>query len=106
MSRRRRRAQYDSSPNYQAKCQELLRTAADVFKEKGFEGITLHEIAERFETDRASIYYYFASKTGLFQAFSTTSWLMFSMRTSRLPRASSSATTTQPESCAASSSNR
>ena len=68
MSRRRRSAQNDSSPNYQAKRQELLRTAADVFKEKGFEGATLNDIAERFGTDRASIYYYFASKKELFQA--------------------------------------
>jgi AcrR family transcriptional regulator len=68
MSRRRRRAQDDSSPNYQAKRQDLLRTAAEVFREKGFEGTTLHDIAERFGTDRASIYYYFASKRELFQA--------------------------------------
>ncbi|GAA5063727.1 TetR/AcrR family transcriptional regulator [Nocardia callitridis] len=68
MSRRRRSAQNDSSPNYQAKRQELLRTAADVFREKGFEGATLNDIAERFGTDRASIYYYFASKKELFQA--------------------------------------
>ncbi|WP_276135688.1 TetR/AcrR family transcriptional regulator [Rhodococcus sp. T2V] len=68
MSRRRRSAQKDSSPNYQAKRQELLRTAAEVFKEKGFEAATLNDIAERFGTDRASIYYYFASKQELFQA--------------------------------------
>ena len=68
MSRRRRSARSDSSPNYQAKRQELLRTAAEVFREKGFEGATLNDIAERFGTDRASIYYYFASKKELFQA--------------------------------------
>lgn len=68
MSKRRRSAQNDSSPNYQAKRQELLRTAADVFRDKGYEGATLNDIAERFGTDRASIYYYFASKKELFQA--------------------------------------
>lgn len=39
-----------------------------MFKEKGFEAATLNDIAERFGTDRASIYYYFASKKELFQA--------------------------------------
>ncbi|WP_257015485.1 TetR/AcrR family transcriptional regulator [Rhodococcus sp. ACS1] len=68
MSRRRRSAQNDSSPNYQAKRQELLLTAAAIFGEKGFEATTLNDIAERLGTDRASIYYYFASKTELFQA--------------------------------------
>ncbi|MDT2007417.1 TetR/AcrR family transcriptional regulator [Rhodococcus opacus] len=68
MSRRRRSAQNDSSPSYQAKRRELLQTAADVFQEKGYDAATLHDIAERFGTDRASIYYYFASKKELFQA--------------------------------------
>lgn len=68
MSRRRRSAQNESSPNYQAKRRELLQDAAIVFQEKGYEAATLNDIAERFGTDRASIYYYFASKKELFQA--------------------------------------
>ncbi len=68
MSRRRRTAQNDSSPGYQAKRSELMRTAAEIFRDKGYEGATLNDIAESFGTDRASIYYYFASKKELFQA--------------------------------------
>ncbi len=41
--------------------------AGDVFKEKGYEAATLNDIATRFGTDRAAIYYYFASKEEIFQ---------------------------------------
>ncbi|MDF3303761.1 TetR/AcrR family transcriptional regulator [Rhodococcus sp. T2V] len=68
MSKRRRSAQNDGSPGYQAKRAELMSAAAAVFKEKGYEAATLNDVAERFGTDRASIYYYFASKKELFQA--------------------------------------
>lgn len=68
MSKRRSSAQNENSPGYQAKRTELMGVAAEVFKEKGFEAATLNDIAERFGTDRASIYYYFASKKELFQA--------------------------------------
>ncbi|NMN97524.1 TetR/AcrR family transcriptional regulator [Nocardiaceae bacterium YC2-7] len=68
MSKRRSSAQTENSPGYQAKRAELMGLAAEVFKEKGFEAATLNDIAERFGTDRASIYYYFASKKELFQA--------------------------------------
>jgi AcrR family transcriptional regulator len=52
---------------YRAKRNELLQIAGDVFKEKGYEAATLNDIAARFGTDRAAIYYYFASKQELFQ---------------------------------------
>jgi AcrR family transcriptional regulator len=68
MSKRRSSAQNENSPGYSAKRAELMALAAEVFKEKGFEATTLNDIAERFGTDRASIYYYFASKKELFQA--------------------------------------
>lgn len=67
LSRRRRTAQADPGPTYQARRNELLQIAGDVFKEKGFEAATLNDIAARFGTDRAAIYYYFASKDELFQ---------------------------------------
>ncbi|HVW40963.1 MAG TPA: TetR/AcrR family transcriptional regulator [Amycolatopsis sp.] len=67
LSQRRRSAQIEGSPAYQAKRAELLQIAGTVFKEKGFEATTLNDIAERFGTDRAAIYYYFASKSELFQ---------------------------------------
>lgn len=36
-----------------------------VFQEKGYAAATLHDIAERFGTDRASLYYYVGSKEEL-----------------------------------------
>lgn len=44
-----------------------MSRAAEIFKEKGYDGTTLNDIAEGFGTDRASIYYYFSSKRELFQ---------------------------------------
>lgn len=67
LSQRRRSALVEGSASYQAKRSELLQIAGDVFKEKGFEAATLNDIAARFGTDRAAIYYYFASKDELFQ---------------------------------------
>jgi AcrR family transcriptional regulator len=67
LSYRRRSAQAENSAVYQAKRAELLQIAGTVFKEKGFEATTLNDIAEHFGTDRAAIYYYFASKKELFQ---------------------------------------
>src|SRR5690349_22552857 len=67
LSKRRRTAQADGGPTYQAKRNELLQIAGDVFKEKGFEAATLNDIAARFGTDRAAIYYYFAGKDEIFQ---------------------------------------
>jgi TetR/AcrR family transcriptional regulator, cholesterol catabolism regulator len=67
LSKRRRSAQVEGGATYQAKRSELLQIAGDVFKEKGFEAATLNDIAARFGTDRAAIYYYFAGKAELFQ---------------------------------------
>ncbi|MEV1296011.1 TetR/AcrR family transcriptional regulator [Pseudonocardia sp. NPDC049635] len=67
MSKRRRSARVEGGAAYHAKRSELLQIAGDVFKEKGFEAATLNDIAARFGTDRAAIYYYFASKDEIFQ---------------------------------------
>lgn len=67
LSRRRRTKQVEGSAVYVAKRNELLQIAGGVFKEKGYEAATLTDIADRFGTDRAAIYYYFASKEELFQ---------------------------------------
>lgn len=67
LSKRRRNAQVEGGPHYLAKRTELLQIAGDVFKEKGFEAATLNDIAARFGTDRAAIYYYFSGKDELFQ---------------------------------------
>jgi len=54
--------------DYSARRQELIRTAAEVFRAKGFSGSTLHDVANALGTDRASLYYYVGSKEELFQA--------------------------------------
>jgi AcrR family transcriptional regulator len=66
---RRRRAAKGAEGNeeYQAKRRELIRVAATVFKEKGYEAATLNDIAERVGADRASLYYYVGGKQELFQ---------------------------------------
>jgi AcrR family transcriptional regulator len=67
LSQRRRSAQVEGGVAYRAKRSELLQIAGDVFKEKGYEASTLNDIAARFGTDRAAIYYYFAGKEEIFQ---------------------------------------
>lgn len=67
LSHRRKRAQVEGDAAYRAKRNELLQIAGDVFKNKGYEASTLNDIAARFGTDRAAIYYYFAGKEEIFQ---------------------------------------
>jgi AcrR family transcriptional regulator len=67
LSRRRQSAQVEGSAAYLARRSELLEIAGEVFKVKGYEAATLNDIAARFGTDRAAIYYYFASKEDIFQ---------------------------------------
>jgi AcrR family transcriptional regulator len=64
---RRRAAREDGSEEYQERCRELVKAAAVVFREKGYQATTLKDIAERVGSDRASIYYYFGGKEELYQ---------------------------------------
>jgi TetR/AcrR family transcriptional regulator, cholesterol catabolism regulator len=43
----------------------IIETAAQVFKDKGYEAASLNDIAQVLGTDRASLYYYAASKEEL-----------------------------------------
>jgi AcrR family transcriptional regulator len=56
----------DGGEDYAAKRSELVRLAALVFQEKGYKAATLNDIAARFGTDRASLYYYVGGKEELF----------------------------------------
>lgn len=47
------------------KKQEILRSAAEVFVEKGFEGTTMEEIAAKLLMTKGSMYYYFKNKEEL-----------------------------------------
>lgn len=68
IAQRRTAALAEGGADYSARRQELIRTAAEVFRAKGFSGSTLHDVANALGTDRASLYYYVGSKEELFQA--------------------------------------
>ncbi|MES2261736.1 MAG: TetR/AcrR family transcriptional regulator [Pseudomonadota bacterium] len=67
IARRRKSALADGNPDYTAKRDELVQVASRLFKQKGFKATTLNDIAKESGIDRATIYYYVASKDELFQ---------------------------------------
>jgi AcrR family transcriptional regulator len=67
IGRRRASAKVDAGPAYDARREEIIRAAGRVFLAKGFEATTFRDIAESIGMDRATLYYYFASKRELFQ---------------------------------------
>jgi TetR/AcrR family transcriptional regulator, cholesterol catabolism regulator len=67
MGRRRALARSQRGPDYNAKRAEIVRAAADVFREKGYAKTKLVDVANKVDSDRASVYYYFGSKEELFQ---------------------------------------
>lgn len=66
ISRRRRTKQAKGGAEYEAKRAELLRIAAELFKEQGFQSTRLLDIAQAAGLDRATVYYYVGSKEELF----------------------------------------
>lgn len=68
IAQRRSAALLDGGADYSAKRADLIRVAAEVFREKGYAAATLNDVAAVFGTDRASLYYYVGSKEELFQA--------------------------------------
>jgi len=67
IGRRRQAARTEGGADYKARREELVKVAAEVFQEKGYQASTLNDIAERVDTDRATLYYYVGSKQELFQ---------------------------------------
>lgn len=67
ISARRRSAHRAGADDYEKKRNEVLRAAASVFKDLGYEAATADEIARRAGMDRASLYYYFKGKEELFR---------------------------------------
>ena len=67
IGRRRVANAKESSEFYQERRREILKCAAELFLERGYEATTIADIAERLHTDRASLYYYVGSKQELFQ---------------------------------------
>jgi AcrR family transcriptional regulator len=62
IGRRRAAALAEGGDEYQSKRRELIKAAATVFKQKGYEAATLNDIAELVGADRASLYYYVGGK--------------------------------------------
>jgi AcrR family transcriptional regulator len=48
--------------------QEILGTAAALFGERGYDAVSLEDVAERLDVTKGSLYYYFASKDELVTA--------------------------------------
>jgi AcrR family transcriptional regulator len=48
--------------------ERILNVALDLFTEKGFDGASLREVAERLGVTKAAIYYHFASKDDILMA--------------------------------------
>ena len=67
ISKRRKSALNDGGAKYKAKRDELIRVAADLFKEKGYQTTTLNDIALHAGMDRASVYYYVGNKEEFFR---------------------------------------
>jgi len=67
IARKRATARANGKSAYTDRRREIVRAAADVFKERGFRGATLTHVAEAMHADRASLYYYVSSKEDLFQ---------------------------------------
>jgi len=58
----------DQNEDYRARRADLVKVAATVFNDLGYESTTLSDIAKRFGTDRASVYYYVSGKEELLLA--------------------------------------
>ena len=67
ISHRRRSAQAVGSSDYAAKRAELVKIAARLFKENGFQSTRIVDIANAAGLDRATAYYYVGSKEELFR---------------------------------------
>ncbi|WP_029548735.1 TetR/AcrR family transcriptional regulator [Rhizorhabdus wittichii] len=67
ISRRRNSAQAEGSSDYAAKREELVRIAARLFQEQGYQSTKLADIAREAGLDRATVYYYVGSKEELFR---------------------------------------
>jgi AcrR family transcriptional regulator len=67
IGKRRTAALRDGGEGYAQRRAEIIAAGAQMFREKGFEATSLRDVAELLGADRASLYYYVASKNELFQ---------------------------------------
>ena len=68
LERRRRAAEAGDPEGYRSKQREVVRVAAEVFQEKGFNSATLRDVADGLGMDRATLYLYIDSKDELLRA--------------------------------------
>lgn len=68
IARRRALARKEQNPSWLERREQILHAAADVFRAKGFQATGISDIAARLGTDRANVYYYFASKEEMYLA--------------------------------------
>lgn len=67
IAQRRALARANDDPEYRLRRAELIKTAAAVFRRKGFRAAKLQDIADEVGLDRASVYYYVSGKEDLYQ---------------------------------------
>ncbi|MGD9529013.1 TetR/AcrR family transcriptional regulator [Pseudonocardia sp.] len=66
---------------------EILTVAAEMFGERGFDAVSLEDVAERLDVTKGSLYYYFPSKEELVTAAIETLGADWTGRLERLPAA-------------------
>jgi AcrR family transcriptional regulator len=67
IAQRRALARANDDPEYRLRRAELIKTAAAVFRRKGFSAAKLQDIAAEIGLDRASVYYYVSGKEELYK---------------------------------------
>ena len=67
--------------------QEILAVAGELFGERGFDAVSLDDVAERLDVTKGSLYYYFASKEELASAAIETLGSAWTRRLQELPSA-------------------
>jgi AcrR family transcriptional regulator len=68
IARRRALARKERNASWLERREQILHAAADVFRAKGFQAAGISDVAARLGTDRANVYYYFASKEEMYLA--------------------------------------
>jgi len=65
IGKRRATALKQDAETYTKRRREIFEAAAQLFKKNGYERTSLNDVAEALDSDRATIYYYVASKKEL-----------------------------------------
>jgi AcrR family transcriptional regulator len=66
IGRRRAAARDEGKSAYIERRQEIVQAAAEIFKQNGYRGTNLGDVADALGIDRASLYYYIGGKEELF----------------------------------------